>query len=247
MPHGAYAKPPITEAVIDIQIDTALSGQDIQKLKARFGRHYPHPEELVDWNFGFGPDASGAMRTQMNETGRWYKLTSDDQVEIVLIKPQNLTTARLSPYNGWLAFFDRAKENYQTWRSVVGYKKVTRIATRYINRLDIPLDDLATNGVQAYFTTVPNHPGSRLFSDFLIQGVVAVPEIDARANFIFATVHSPIIDHKSFVLDIDLYRDHEIPTRREDLWEMIGTFRRYKNTIFEDSITDRARALFDVG
>src|SRR6266581_7303323 len=105
MPRGSYANAPITEAVLDLQIEAPLTTGDLQKLRGRFARRYPNSEELVDWNFGFGPGPGGIMTANANEIGRWYKLTSNDQVDIILLKQKNLTISRLSPYRGWDQLF----------------------------------------------------------------------------------------------------------------------------------------------
>jgi uncharacterized protein (TIGR04255 family) len=245
MPRGAYANAPITEAVLDLQTEAALEPGELQKLKGRFTREYPNSEELVDWNFGFGVDPGGKTTTQANEIARWYKLTSNDQADIVLLKPNNLTTSRLSPYRGWDQLFEAARKNYNTWRRIVGYKKILRIASRYINRIDIPSNDLEEKGARFYFNVVPSFPGDRPALHFFLQSVLDVKEIAAKANFFFGPIPSPLLDHTSFLLDIDLYRDQGIPTREEEMWDMVGQFRHIKNRIFEDSLTDRARDLFD--
>jgi uncharacterized protein (TIGR04255 family) len=247
MPRGAYARPPITEAVIDIRIENPLTPAELQKLKGRFSRQYPNSEEQIDWNVGFGPDATGRLVTQTTEIGRWYKLTSDDQADILALRNQNLSTSRLSPYQGWDAFFAVAKKNYQIWRRTTGYKPIARIATRYINRVDIPAEEFDRYGIEGYFVIAPALPAERRASQFFTQATFKVEEIDATAIFNFGSVPSPLLDHVSFVLDTDLYRDDAIPTRGMELWAMISKFREYKNSIFEDSLTDRARDLFDAG
>jgi len=52
MPRGAYANAPITEAILDLQIEAPLQPGELQKLKGRFTREYPNSEELVDWMSG---------------------------------------------------------------------------------------------------------------------------------------------------------------------------------------------------
>lgn len=245
MPRGAYASPPITEAILDLQTEAALPFGDLQKLRGRFTREYPNSEELVDWNFGFGVDPGGKTTTEANEVARWYKMTSDDQADIVLLKPRNLTTSRLSPYGGWERLFGAAQRNYGIHRRVVGYKKIARIATRYINRVDIPIGGLEAHRVEGYFNIKPRFPAERTAAQFVLQAVLDVPEISAKANFLFGSIPSPLLDHASFVLDIDVYRDHGIPAREKEMWELIAEFRHTKNGIFEDSVTDRARDLFD--
>ena len=118
-------------------------------------------------------------------------------------------------------------------------------ATRYINRIDISIANLEKYGIDYYFNILPRFPGDRVSSQFFFKTVLDVPEISAKANFVFSSIPSPLLDHASFIVDIDLYRDHGIPSREPDLWELISGFRPLKNRLFEDSITDQTRDLFD--
>ena len=57
-------------------------------------------------------------------------------------------------------------------------------------------------------------------------------------------VQSPLIDHFSIVLDLDLSPQGDIPQRNDEIWEMINLMRGHKNNAFEMCITDKARELF---
>ena len=60
-----------------------------------------------------------------------------------------------------------------------------------------------------------------------------------------ATVQSPLIDHVSLLLDIDLFKDQNVPQKDNEVWELFSHLHRQKNKIFEAFITDKARELFD--
>ncbi len=57
-------------------------------------------------------------------------------------------------------------------------------------------------------------------------------------------VKSPLIDHYSIVLDLDLSPHGDMPQKSDKVWEMINQMREYKNNAFEMCITDKARELF---
>jgi len=48
----------------------------------------------------------------------------------------------------------------------------------------------------------------------------------------------------SFLLDIDLSRDSNLPQIDTDIWSLVDRMRPYKNSVFEGCITDEARGLF---
>ncbi len=58
-------------------------------------------------------------------------------------------------------------------------------------------------------------------------------------------VSSPLIGHVSFLLDIDVARINDVPQSETELWTMIANMRVLKNQLFESSITQRARDLFE--
>jgi len=80
----------------------------------------------------------------------------------------------------------------------------------------------------------------------MVETVVGVvPEVEGQVIVNASTIPSPLIDHASLLLDIDLFREQALPQKDEDIWELFGLLRRQKNVLFESFITDRARELFD--
>ncbi|MGH2516962.1 MAG: TIGR04255 family protein, partial [Ktedonobacterales bacterium] len=47
------------------------------------------------------------------------------------------------------------------------------------------------------------------------------------------------------ILDFDLFREQEWVSDDEGIWQFLEQLRERKNTLFEASITDAARKLFD--
>ena len=60
-----------------------------------------------------------------------------------------------------------------------------------------------------------------------------------------ATVAPPLIGFVSLALDLDVFREANLPQRDDDLWDIVNRMRGHKNRIFESCITDRARTLFN--
>ena len=73
----------------------------------------------------------------------------------------------------------------------------------------------------------------------------SVPEIDGKVLVNAATVSSPLIDHVSLLLDIDLFKDQNIPQKDKEFWDLLAALRHQKNMLFEAFVTDQARELFD--
>jgi hypothetical protein len=70
------------------------------------------------------------------------------------------------------------------------------------------------------------------------------PIIEAVIEFQFHEHLPVLIDHFSLMLDLDLILDRDIPGRPEGWWERLDLVRKAKNRVFEASITDKVRELF---
>jgi uncharacterized protein (TIGR04255 family) len=64
-----------------------------------------------------------------------------------------------------------------------------------------------------------------------------------KMNLGCAILGNVLLKTVSFNLEIDVYRDTELPLRMDDVWGIIDGFRTVKNTIFESAITDEVRKL----
>ena len=82
---------------------------------------------------------------------------------------------------------------------------------------------------------------------FNIQAQVYLQDIDCQLRINSAAVPSPLIDHASFVVDLDFLRVQNVPQNDRALQNLLNTIRNKKNEVFESLITDKARALFNHG
>lgn len=239
-----YRRPPITEAVIDIRIAHTVNDVEQKKVVEHLKRNYPHflPMQAINLSI----DATGSQfGIQQNMQG--YRLSSDDQTDVALVMPQGIATARLAPYLGWPALFDRAREAWNVWRQETPRHPVSRIGIRYINRIDVPVKDRPVIEVENFLTLYPRVPPGSVRPMFGYVMEVGGPA--ASRNWT-ATIRSarvlqpPIPNHMSLLLDIDVFRTDEIPQRDDSLWDLIDKARDIKNGIFESCITDDSRRLF---
>jgi len=120
--------------------------------------------------------------------------------------------------------------------------KITRIALRYINRIEVPLP---FGDFKEYILTnpeiAPKLPQS--LDHFYMQLVVQKPEILARA-VITQTMETPTEKNLlPLVLDIDVFKE-ALYTDEKTMWDDIEKLRTFKNDIFFDSVTDKAKELF---
>jgi uncharacterized protein (TIGR04255 family) len=235
-----YARPPITEAVFEFRTDNALSNRDLERCRDRFKRQYEKVEDVTDVELLINEDGKIGHKT----TASGYKLTASNAVDLVLLNPLSLATIRLAPYSRWENLLQTAQANFDTFVKIVGRRNIVRLGSRFVNRIDIPNEKLA----------------GRRSNDFLQSGIEvseAAGEVSAYLWSVHATrpdgievkvqtgtANPVLIDHTSFLIDIDASMDSGIPPRIDDMWERAELLRVAKNSVFESMITDRCRELF---
>ena len=79
---------------------------------------------------------------------------------------------------------------------------------------------------------------------FYINCSLLHPSSEYQNVLQFATINPPLIDHLSFTVDIDVVTMQPVPSRDDNLWQLIWDLRQYKNDLFEACITPETRRLF---
>ena len=240
-----YKRPPITEAVIEIRLEDSLSKNVMEKIHNRLKKGYESSEKISFVGFRIDPEKKEVAKIPDELKG--YKLTSKDQADVVQLVPHSMACSRLAPYNGWENFEPRARKNWETWRKMSKPTKIKRIGVRYINRIDIPFKKGYKIDIEDYLTIFPKYPEPHLLTGFSKYTMQIIGPFSIEGFYLIINtnvVKSPLIDHFSIVLDLDLSPQGDMPQRNDKVWEMINQMRGYKNNAFEMCITDKARELF---
>jgi uncharacterized protein (TIGR04255 family) len=207
-------------------------------------RHYPLGEKLIARRslMQLGPDSNTISSTSAEDIG--YLHRSEDGLQLYQARTNGFTFSRLAEYTSWNEVSGEARRLWAKYRAIAHPGPITRIALRYINRLDLPLPLV---DFSRYLRTAPQ------LSTDLPQGLsgyfmqLQVPLPDTRtACVINETIIEPSVKQNTVavVLDIDVFRTSELPQDDEQLWEQMEQLRHEKNRVFEACITDEARRLF---
>ncbi len=237
-----YKRPPIVEAVIEIRFEPPLSRDEVDKLLARFKPDYPFSDSYA--SIGVAVDVAG-RRADFQEESSGYKLASADRADVLLVTMAHISCSRLAPYLGWDALRARAHGHWATWKRVIGYRRIRRIGVRYINQIDIPAATAQTVKIPSYLRIYPETGEMKVLTGYAMQLSGPLGEDSCGLVIHSSLVPSPLVDHMSIVLDVDISRENDVPQKDDEIWVLIDRIRMHKNHIFEASVTDRARELFD--
>ncbi len=248
-----YEGAPITEAVIDIKAiipdEVGASPQEsmgvVRLIKSGLSLllpSYKAPEDITRHvsQLKVGGQNS-ATATASNVVGAMFQ--SEDKRQILQARLDGFTFSRLAPYTTWEDFSTQARAAWGAYRQTFPAMRVTRLAVRYINRIEFPTpaDDLAK-----YVTLLPTIPDN-LTSTGALSGLFMQLKMPMRdgANLILneAIVESNSPDTAAILLDTDIYRDTDVPQDEAGIWEYFSTLRDLKNEVFEACITPTTREL----
>lgn len=240
-----FPNAPITEALIDIRVEL-LAEVDINKLETFHERVKDRfPEKKSKGVF--------AVQVQMSPDGipqslpalggpQGFLFRSPSDHKIVQARIDGFTFNKLKPYEEWQKFRNEARELWNTYREMFKPSKITRIALRYINRIEVPFP---FGDFKEYILTTPEIAPNltQSLDHFYMQLAIQKPDILARA-VITQTMES--VTEKNLlplVLDIDVFKEATY-TDEETMWDDIEKLRTFKNDIFFNSLTDKTKELF---
>ena len=179
-----YKNPPIKEALLDIRVKlpaettlgTLATFQD--KIKGRF----PIKEERVNWESGL-QIKPGSVPEIIPPSGGAYGFffRSETDKKIVQARRDGFTFNKLKPYDKWEIFCAEGKELWNHYLQVAKPVKVTRLAVRYINRIELPLP---IKDFKEYLLTTPEIASGipQGIAKFFMQAVIPKEDIGAAAN-----------------------------------------------------------------
>ena len=132
-----YERAPITEAIIDIRVQAEPALRTLEELHLQVADLYPGKTKRFEVVGQISAGAAvGASATQ-TQTG--FAFTSKDSKQIFQAKTEGFTFSRLRPYGNWVELRDEARRLWAIYRDATTPIRISRVAVRYINQIDIPL------------------------------------------------------------------------------------------------------------
>jgi uncharacterized protein (TIGR04255 family) len=239
-----YSRAPITEALIDIraELPDGVTLATLIDVHSSIKADYPMLENFLIVQGQMVAGASVGATASQTQVG--YIFSSSDQKQIFQARLDGFTFSRLAPYDRWETFRNQAQRLWSIYQLVTKPKRISRLALRYINRLDLPLP---FGDFKDYLRTVPE------VSPDLPQGLsgyfmqLQIPQEDMSAMLILnqALIPPPTPEVVSVLLDIDLFREIDLPDDYSALWDVLEQLHTRTDQVFEACITDRTRELID--
>jgi uncharacterized protein (TIGR04255 family) len=242
--HTTFPNAPIMEALLDIRVrlpeQTTLT--DLAAFQVHVKTRFPEKKErkFVRGDFKLEPEPS-ALVSASGSDGYFFECSKEKK--IVQARLDGFTFNKLKPYENWESFRSEGRELWALYFKMANPTKVTRIALRYINRIEVPLP---MKDFKEYILTSPEVAPElpQGVAHFFMRLVIPNDDIGAVA-VITQTMEEPTTDDKlPLILDIDVWQKTEYEGENGKMWDEFEKLRKFKNDVFFGMTTDKAKELF---
>lgn len=235
---------PITEALIDIRakLPDDVDVHTFKVLDEPFLNKFPQQEIQNKITADFRVEKNKPLIDAKSEGVKAYIYRSEDKKNIVQFRRDGLTYNRLKPYTNWEELIFAAKELWDIYTKHSKPLTVTRIATRYINHIKLPLP---LNDFSQYMTVPPKNPiKNNPISSYLNRIKIFDAEQEIGVNITQALEKGADKKSITLLLDIDAYINKNFDPTDSLIWDNFEKLRNKKNDVFFSSLTDNTINMF---
>jgi len=240
LPHA-----PIVEAILDIRVRFAAPVEParLEAFHDAIRERYPIKHGRLSFEAEVRIDGQQVQQGVRRSGPDGFLFKDSDQQRTVQVRSDGFTFNWLKPYDTWEALRDEARVHWERYQSTFNPEAVTRIALRYINRIELPLP---FKDFEEYLHTVP------VIAPELPQGLrtffmrLEIPEPQRGfLGILTETMEPPSNDsgHLPLILDIDVIREATFDPASPHVWETLEQLRDFKNELFFGSITGKTKEL----
>lgn len=230
------ARAPITECLLDIRVSPAdgVGTDALRTMGPRLQPRYAEEEALHRLTQHFNPGLTDQPAPQRELVG--YVFRTSDRRNVVQVQRDGLTVSLLAPYRDWSELQEEAKRVWDVYLAALRPRLVTRIGTRFLNRMELPLPVDFKDWLLSYPELGESvGPG---FSSYFMRLEVPLE----RGMGIITQMTEPGFhaERLPVIIDVDAFLAAEFQPEGAALWPAIDKLRDAKNRLFFGSVTERA-------
>ena len=241
-PREHLSNAPIVEAIIDFRVPRLenVTPDIFSSLETSIGERYSNKSPIQLFQGAFGVDNGRLLDPTQSQVEWGWRYQAEN--EVAQFRVDGFTFNKLVPYTSWDEVFTEAFRLWEIYRRFAKPTEVSRLAVRYINRMQLP----GIDAIGRYLEAPPTIPAPipQLFREFLTRVYVDDEATGASAVIVQALEKS--IDPNSFsiLLDIDAFHDVQLLPDDPSLPRIFNRLRILKNDIFYASVTERTVEIY---
>lgn len=228
--------PPILEALVDFRVvlPADIDLPQLATFQEAIRSGYPERQDRLVWT-GELTLAPGVKVTGSEPLIRGYLFKSNDLPHVVQASLDGYTFSRIRPYDSWEQMRKEAVALWKHYIAIAKPLKVTRIALRYINRIELPSN---VQHISDYFLTYPVLAPKipQLMSELYMRMVL--PDQGSRQAIVTISTDPTVLDKVVIIFDVDVFQAGDFEIDNDTIWDAVDKLRALKNRIFFGSLTD---------
>lgn len=243
------ANPPIVEAVVDIDVEMRpgfVLVEARERLAAAYADRYPvvREREFDAHEIRKTPGSVGLVKSQSGLESLLFIQTDDKQ--LVQARRRGFSFNRLAPYEGFGPYRSEIELRWQQFCEVIEPVRVVAIKMRFINRIEVPLEDGQVD-LDQYLRIGPRAPDDDAFGFTGFSSRSAMFEKATGVQVVVSLASRPSGgDSLALILDIEAAADCACdPRDLNTISERLEMIRKTKNLAFRKSLEDKCHALFN--
>jgi uncharacterized protein (TIGR04255 family) len=238
--YEVFANSPVEEAIITIRLPLLENpGPRAEALSSALRASYP----IVEGGDRKGESPHYAAVARSGREFECLRLLSADRQQVVQVTSKSFSYHRLRPYDQWEAFVQRARKAWDAFVPLFRPSNITEVQLRYVNVFDLPMP---FEDWSEYLVIRPEVPPP--VDTGLVSYMMCLNLTDQSVPASAVVTQSTEADHDDVaqvLLDIDTRtRIDAGESSEEHLWRTLDRLREYKNRLFFEGITERAKELF---
>lgn len=241
--------PPIREAVVEYRFSHATDPdtKDLYVKEGDFRREFPEEEQLFEGTVNFQLSAKGLMASAPEGAVRGFRFRSADRSRAVAFTQSSMAFSRFLNYQTREQFLNEADYALAAYLQLLPDAGtgtvVTRLGVRYINQIELDVDENATVSLEDYFGGLP----TPITDDPVVRvGIDQQMRSDLRDENSRVRLHGPVPnEHEgafaAFVVDIDVWRDVRVSVgRRDAIMTVLSSLLDLRSRLFFGSVKPKA-------
>lgn len=237
---------PIVEAIIDLRVK--LPANFNQKLigvaAAEMKNAYPFLEEQASFGAKMEVNPRGTSFSADPPAFLGLMLKNPEKRQIAQFRLDGFSFSRLKPYTSWNQVSEEARRLWEVYVAICSPDSVSRIAVRYINRMEIPGGEIELCDYLAYPPLIPqNLSFTPVTLGYFHKSTIADRHRAINVTLIQTSEPNPDPEKSTLIIDIDVYKTGEYQLT-DDLFGFLDILRQIKNELFFKSVTEKTVELF---
>lgn len=241
-PRKHLSHAPIAEAIIDFRVPRLeqVTADAFSKLDASIGEQYAKKSPIRLFQGYFGVDNGRLVDPSQSQIDLGWRYQTEH--EVAQFRVDGFTFSKIEPYTTWEEVFSEALRLWEVYLRVAKPAQVSRLAVRYINRMQLT----GVADIGRYLEAPPTLPPPipQLLREFLTRVYVDDNGTGASAVIVQALEKSIDPNMFSILLDIDAFREVPLPPDDPSLQEIFERLRKLKNEIFYASVTEKTVEIY---